>query len=145
MDDITAQIDSLIASILSIRGNKIITLAISGEEPFIIDVNAAGVFGYDESHDFLFRTKLTAALQNDGGLVVRQILPIKVEREMPNGQKVWNPRKNLYGVYFTDGQWIPLSRTELKIAYCTDTKTGKLGKPEQDVTFRDFPVIETPG
>lgn len=142
MDDFAAQIDSLIASILSIRGDKIVTLAINGEEPFVIDISKDGQFGYDESHSLLFRNKLATAFQQNGGLVVRQILPLKVEREMPNGQKVWNPRKNIYGVYITDEQWIPLSRTEMKIAHCRDAKTGKLLKPEPDIAFRDFPVVD---
>lgn len=142
-NNFTIQIETLISSILNIRGEKVVTVSIGGQEPFIIDVSAEGVFGHDDTHESLFRHQLEVAFRYDGGLVVRQILPIKTEIQTADGNKTWVPRKLLYGVYIGKGQWFPLSKNEMKIAHCTDPKSGKWIKPGQDIGFRDFPVAKS--
>ncbi len=103
--------DKLIKSIVKIPGEKIVTLIVQGEsEPFVIDVSADGKFGYHESHELLFRAKLVSAFSSSGGMIIRQFLPVKVQRKMPDGKKVWIPRKKIYGVFIGKGKWYPLKK-----------------------------------
>ena len=140
MDEIAIQIKGLMESILKIPGKKILTLATEHLEPFVIDVSEDGVLGYEEGHDLLFKAKLFSAFRSVGGLTVRQFLSIKVEEEMPNGKKLWIPRKNIYGVRIAYGDWTPLSKLEIRSAYCTDYSTGKPITPGKDVSFCNFPI-----
>jgi len=136
----TAAMDKLIKAIVKIPGNKIVTLMVQGEsEPFVIDISADGKFGYHESHELLFRAKLASAFSSSGGMIIRQFLPLKVERKMPDGKKVWIPRKKIYGIFIAKGKWYPLSKEEVRKACCTDAETGKPIPPEPDVSFSDFP------
>jgi hypothetical protein len=134
-------INSLIEAILKIPGKKIVTLSIDGEaEPFVLDISAEGALGYDASHEFLFKNKLSTAFKSYGGLIVRQFLEIKVERELPNGEKAWIPRKNIYGILISRGGWEPLPEHEVRLAHCTDARTGRPIPQEPDVSFKDFPL-----
>jgi len=137
----TAAMDKLIKSIVKIPGEKIVTLIVQEEsEPFVIDVSADGKFGYHESHELLFRAKLVSAFSSSGGMIIRQFLPVKVQRKMPDGKKVWIPRKKIYGVFIGKGKWYPLSKEEVRRACCTNVETGKPIPPEPDVSFSDFPA-----
>lgn len=137
----TTDLRNLIELILKIPGAKILTLATGDQEPFVIDVSEDGVFGYDKGHKLLFKVKLASAIENGGGLIIRQFLTIKVERKMPNGKKLWIPRKNIYGISLGSGSWRPLSTSEVKLAHCIDHKTGKPIPPEPDVSFCDLSDI----
>lgn len=140
MSRIDAGVNDLIQAILQIPGNKIVTLAIEGEEPFVIDISAKGKFGYHKSHELLFKIKLMSAFRNSGGLIIRQFLSIKVERKTPSGKMIWIPKKNIYGVQIINGSWKPVPRHEVKRAHCTDADSGKPIPCEKDVFFLDFPV-----
>jgi hypothetical protein len=76
------------------------------------------------------------------GLIIRQFLSVKVERVMPNGRRVWIPRKNVYGIELGHGQWRPLSSTEIRDASNTDAASGRRLPPEDDVTYQEFQVKE---
>jgi hypothetical protein len=130
-------VDKLIAVIQGIPGQKIVTLyaPTSLNPEFSIDIQSAGRMGYEEGHEALFKAKLVHALIDGGGLVVRQLLGVKVQRRMPNGKVLWIPKKNLYGFKLGGGGFQPLSREEMRRAHCTDHKTGKVLEPEPDVIF----------
>lgn len=132
-------IDRLIKAILKIPGNKILTLASRGT-PFTIDLSKAGVWGYDEAHEYLFRAKLATALYEGAGLTIRQFLPVKVERTTADGKTVWIPKKNVYGIVIHEGTWHPVSKAELRLSYGTDHLSGKPIPIEPDIYFMDFPV-----
>ncbi len=140
-NDIPHRISELMLMISRIRGGKILTLLISDkEEPFVIDMSEEGYIGYEKDHEILFRTKLVSAFNISGILIIRQFLHIKVQRTLPNGEILWIPRKNVYGINIENGTWTPISKTALKQAYSADHKTGIPITPEKDVLFRDFPV-----
>src|SRR5262249_57253893 len=92
-----SDIGNLIRSILKIGGSKIVTLVDKKYPPISFDVSAKGFFGHHESHKRLFEMKLQRAMKTSGGLIVRQFLAIKVEKTMPNGERIWIPRKKIYG------------------------------------------------
>lgn len=141
MTETACRIDQLMAAIVKIPGPKMLTLMTTEhQEPLVIDVSSSGVFGYRRNHCLLFRTRLAIAFANAGSLIIRQILPIKIQREMPNGGRLWIPRKQLYGVSIAGGDWMPLSREEMRWAHCIDCETGRPIAPEKDVSFGDFPA-----
>lgn len=133
-------IHSLVAEILNIPGIKIITLAID-DECFKIDIDERGNFGYHPGHQALFRTKLVRALQQGGGMIIREFLPLRVKTKMPNGKEAWISEKNLYGVFLRDGIWIGQNAEEVQMAHETDAITGKSIPREQGVHYRDFPLL----
>jgi len=134
------QIDHLMQSIFNLPGKKILTLIDANARISTFDISEEGVIGYHKSHKRLFYARLRRAINTHGGLVIRQFLPIKVERISPSGKKIWIPIKNVYGVYLGEGSWAPLSAAEIREVSCTDAKTGKPLPPEQDVRYRAFPV-----
>jgi hypothetical protein len=85
-------------------------------------------------------TLLQTAIDSNGGLIVRQFLSLKVERLMPNGKRIWVPKKNVYGVMMGNGTWQALSAQSVQHASCVDATTGKPLPPEDDVTYLKFPV-----
>lgn len=140
MNETEIQIKLLMESILKMPGKKILTLTTEDKEPFTIDVSEDGDMGYNEKHGLLFKAKLFSAFNSAGVLIIRQFMPIKVKREMANGKKIWIPLKSVYGVYIAHGKWVPVSKSEMKWAHCTDYRTGKSIAPEEEVFFCDFPV-----
>ena len=142
-DRIINNLEKLIDSIVNkIPGEKIITLVIQGREnnPFVIDVSKDGKFGYHESHEVLFKTKLISAFLSSGGMIIRQFLPMKTTIKTPDGRKIKVPLKKIYGVFIAKGSWYPFPKEEVKKACCTDPKTGKPIPPEPGVIYSDFPV-----
>ncbi len=140
MDDlILSHINKLIQSILKIPGKKKVTLAFGNRETFVIDISENGDFGYEEGHELLFRAKLQTAFTSQGGLVIREFLPVKVEEVMPNGKTLWKPIKNIYGVHIQNGKWCSILADELQDICNTDADTGELLPPEDNVHYVEFP------
>lgn len=131
------QIELLLKRILKIPGQKILTL-FDGGRFFNIDVNSDGVFGYVEGLDALFKAKLCSAFLGSASLIIRQFLPITIERKI-NGRNIQMPLKNVYAAVIKDGTWRGLSKSEVREAHCIDADTGKPITPEKDVFFCDFP------
>ncbi len=134
----TSAVSALLATILDIPGNKIVTLCHEDGREFIIDISAQGCFGYAPGHKELFIAHLVSAINSKGGLVIRQILPLKVERRTPSGKIMFIPKKKLYGIALENGVWEPISATQMREAHCTNHDTGGLLEPEQDVIFSDI-------
>jgi hypothetical protein len=141
MNKVNLEIESLLDAILNVPGDKIITLiAHDRSEPFSIDIGADGNIGYEDFHKSLFDAKLLTAFSCSGGVIIRQFLALKVERVMPNGKKMWIPRKNIYGVMIGNGGWKGLTENEVKNAHCTNAETGEPLTPEENVAFQKFPI-----
>lgn len=68
-------VEKLIQDILSLYGNKILTLVYEGGV-YKFDVSDEGVIGYEESHSLLFKAKLISAMHSGGGLIVRHFTKI---------------------------------------------------------------------
>lgn len=83
-------------------------------------------------------SKLVAALGASGGMIIRQFLPLKVERQLPDGRIVWLPRKNIYGVTLGGGRWQALSSDETRQAHTTDANTGEPLDQEDLTVFPEF-------
>jgi hypothetical protein len=130
----SAVLEDLLTRIKQLPGPKIVTLAHT-TDTFEIDIDPQGVCGYDPSHERLFRTKLARALHEGGGLMIRQFLPLKVQRRMPNGKLMWVPEKKLYGLFLGQGVIHALSAEEVRKAACTDATSGAPLEPEEGVTY----------
>ncbi|MBS0654941.1 MAG: hypothetical protein JSR46_04115 [Verrucomicrobia bacterium] len=131
--------NSLIAEITKIPGNKIITLSSNAESAFTIDISETGEFGYQPSHKTLFMSKLNGALFAGGALIIREFLPLRAKQMATNGEKMWLPLKNVYGVLLRDGKWIGLDAETVKECHNTDHKTGLPLPPEPGICFKSFP------
>jgi hypothetical protein len=130
----------LIEKILKMPGKKILTLVMEeNEEAFSIDVSEDGVFGYDEDAYYLLVAKLASALDYGGGLIIRQFLPEKIKATMPSGERRLIPKKNIYGINLSYGDWTPLSAIVVEQACNTDHVTGERLEPEVGVNYCAFP------
>jgi hypothetical protein len=130
-------IQTLLKCILQIPGDKIITLVI-GNKPFTIDIQANGQIGYRVGHKQLFEAKLHRALDEEGGMTIREFLPLRVSRKL-NGEERWLPEKNLYGVAFQGGEWVGLGAEAMQQAHETDYSRGEPLPREEGVHYRTFP------
>lgn len=130
----SAVLEDLLTRIKQLPGPKIVTLALDTGD-FEIDIDPQGVCGYDPGHELLFRAKLTRALLEGGGLMIRQFLPVKVQRRMPNGKLLWVPEKKLYGLSLGEGQARGLPADAVRSASCTDAQTGAPLAPEAGVSY----------
>jgi hypothetical protein len=128
--------EAILQRIRSLPGPKILTLVTLASE-FAVDIDADGVCGYEPGHESLFRAKLARALQEGGGLMIRQFLPVKVQRQMPNGKLLWIPEKKLYGLFLGAGEVTEMS-DEVRRASCTDAETGAALEPEPGVTYASW-------
>ena len=134
LQETLAIIDDLLARIAQLPGSKIVTLA-QETGVFEIDIDPQGVCGYEPGHELVFRAKLARALKEGGGLMIRQFLPVKVQRRMPNGRLMWVPEKKLYGLSLGEGQVRGLSADAVRQASCTDASSGAPLAPEAAVTY----------
>lgn len=71
------------------------------------------------------RLALGLGLAGSGGLIVRQQLALKVQRESRLGERVWANQEKLYGAYLLQGSWSPSSATQVRDSDSTDAHTGK--------------------
>jgi len=134
-------IENLIEEILKISGNKIVTLVTDHNDVFKIDINENNQFGYSPEHKFLFKEKVTHALQHGGGMIIRQFLSIRTKRKMQNGKEMWIPEKNLYGVSLGNDDWIGMNIQDLKMVCESDAETGApLNSNEVGTHYREFPI-----
>ncbi len=140
MESFAQKIDELIAAILEIPGNKIVTLVDDTEQSFVIDISANKEIGYIPEHLVIFRVKLRRALAQQGGMIIREFLPFKVKKKMPNGKVMWIPEKNLYGVVLGQETWLGMSAADVQMSHQTDAKTGEFLKIEDGVHFKAFPI-----
>jgi hypothetical protein len=130
----SAVLDDLLTRIKQLSGAKIVTLA-HETNVFEIDIDPQGVCGYEPGHELLFRAKLARALREGGGLMIRQFLPVNVQRRMPNGKLLWVPEKKLYGLFLGQGAMRALSAEAVRAASCTDASSGAPLAPEEGVTY----------
>jgi len=136
------QINSLLEAILKIPGQKIVTLATAFDQS-AVDIDENGKFGYEEGVKEFFIAKLLRAINEGGGLIIREFLPFKIKRKSFKGKDIWIPEKALYGVFLKDGKWSGLSALSVEKMFSFDSKTKQNLEPEEGVHFRDFPYCPT--
>jgi hypothetical protein len=139
--------------LLSIPGEKIVTIGHRDHRTFEVDVHSDGSFGYD---DFpgglnvvkrLFDAHLRAALEGGGALVIRQFLGIKVKAKVnwlggeasptEEGKVVEVPMKAIFMFRLFGGQAVGVTSAEAKEASEVDAATRRRLPPEFGVVYVD--------
>lgn len=128
----------LFDQIMALKGFRQVTVATSYLGARTYDVSEDGVVGYDASHHDSLLEHLQEAVENVGGVVVRQFQAEKVLVMMPVGPRLL-PIKHVFGVRAGQGRWTGLSSEDVRTAHMTDSVTGKALKPEKGVRFLDWP------
>jgi hypothetical protein len=95
------------------------------------DVSEDGVIGYHAAHRDSLLEHLQEAVENVGGVVVRQFQAEKVLVVMPVGPLLL-PVKHVFGVSAGQGRWAGLSSEDIRAAHATDFETGKSLELESD-------------
>jgi len=127
----------LFDQIMALKGFRQVTVATSYLGARTYDVSKDGVIGYDAAHRDSLLEHLQEAVENVGGVVVRQFQAEKVLVMMPVGPRLL-PIKHIFGVRAGQGQWTGLSSEDVRAAHMTDSVTGKALKLEKGVRFLDW-------
>lgn len=125
----------LLKSILSIGGQKMITLCIDNE-PHIFDISKDGVIGYEPNHELVFLMKLERSFNSIASLIVREFTWLY---SVDSCVKI--PYKRLYGCMISKGRVHPLTKEQMRDAHTLDPRTGKRISQEKAVLFSDFPSM----
>ena len=129
----------LFNQIVALKGARQVSVATPHLGARIYDISEDGVIGYDAAHrDFLLQ-HLEEAIDNGGGVVVRQFQAEKVLLMMPVGPRLL-PVKHVFGVRAGQGRWIGLSSEDIRAAHMTDSETGNALELEKGVRFLDWSV-----
>lgn len=134
---VESKIERLMQLIVEIPGQKIVTL-VTQEGEFIIDINQDGDIGYLPEHKYLFCEFVRRALHDGGGILIRQFLPINIQKR--RGAKKFIPVKNLYGIWLNYGDWLGIDASVLQQCCETDANSGAPLPRERGVVYRDFPL-----
>ena len=127
----------LFEQIMALKGFRQVTVVTSHLRARTYDVSEDGVIGYDAAHRDSFLEHLQEAVENVGGVVVRQFQAEMVLVMMPVGPRLL-PVKHLFGVRAGQGMWTGLSSEDVRAAHMTDSGTGKALKLEKGVRFLDW-------
>lgn len=128
----------LLASILSMSGDKIITLVSVYMGSRSYDVKADGSIGYDASHRELFHEHLDECVIHGGGILIRVFTDQKFLGVTPKGEMLL-PVKHIYGIACGGGRWAGLSEADVEESCTTDHQTGTKLPPEQGVKYCGWP------
>ena len=135
--DYNDQVHEIMDLVLTIPGNKIVTIAGDGFDQSF-DIDASGAIGYELSHASQLASQILRCFDESGVIVVCQFTDERDSEEI-NGKIVQVPIKNLYGIMVDGGKWHRIPSDALRLSYLTDAKTGKPLKPEKTVRYCDLP------
>jgi hypothetical protein len=124
----------LFDQIMALKGFRQVTVATSYLGTRTYDVSEDGVIGYVAAHRDSLLEHLQEAVDNVGGVVVRQFQAEKGLVMMPVGPRLL-PIKHIFGVRAGQGRWTGLSSEDVRAAHMTDSVTGKALKSEKGVRF----------
>jgi len=127
----------LFDQIMALKGFRQVTVATSYLGARTYDVSEDGIIGYDAAHRDSLLEHLQEAVDNGGGVVVRQFQAEKVLVMMPVGPRLL-PVKHVFGVRADRGRWTGLSSEDIRAAHMTDSETGKALELEKGVRFLDW-------
>jgi hypothetical protein len=127
----------LFDQIMALKGFRQVTVATAYLGARTYDVSEEGVIGYDVAHRDSFLEHLQEALENGGGIVVRQFQAEKVVVMMHVGPRLL-PVKHIFGVRAGEGRWTGLSSEDVRAAHSTDCETGNVLQLEKTVRFLDW-------
>jgi hypothetical protein len=123
-------------------GTKIVTLLTESNFSQPFDIDEKGNIGYDPSHKELFFALIERMINHPemgGVVIIRQFSPLKTECINQQGEKVWIPIKNLYGLTLGQGQWQGVQKDTLRQQFGYDSQTGELLEKEPSVTYQAIP------
>jgi hypothetical protein len=127
----------LFEQILALQGFRQVTVMTSCLGAGTYDVSENGAIGYDAAHRDSLLEHLQEAVENAGGVDVRQFQAEKILVMMPVGPRLV-PIKHVFGVRAGQGRWTGLSSEDIRAAHMTDPVTGKALKLENAVRFLDW-------
>lgn len=119
----------------NIKGSKIVTINVD-EYTRVFDINEDFKFS-DNLSELFFYGMLKNGFLKSAGIIVRQILKIKVKRNIKN-KEIWIPKKKLYGFILNSNNIFSIPKEELEICCNTDNVTGLPLEPEKDVIYEEF-------
>ena len=105
----------LFDQIMALKGLRQVTVATSYLGARTYDVSEDGVIGYVAAHRDSLLEHLQEAVENVGGVVVRQFQAEKVLVMMPVGPRLL-PIKHVFGVRAGQGRWTGLSSEDVRAA-----------------------------
>jgi hypothetical protein len=127
----------LFDQIMALKGFRQVTVATSYLGARTYDVSEDGVIGYDAALREPLLEHLEEAVDNGGGVLVREFQAEKILVMMPVGARML-PVKHIFGVRAGQGRWTGLSSEDMRAAHMTDCKTGKALELEKGVRFLDW-------
>ena len=106
----------------------------------VVRQNASRTFnlnGTEDLEDEIFDA-LCIVLYEGGGIVVRQELPLRSQIIDAQGNKTWVQQNRIYGVYGGQGQWMLMSKSQVRQSFMTDSQTGQPLPGDGFTTFGDI-------
>ena len=98
-------VEELIRVIEALEGSKVVTLLDNENKSWQFDFSKDGRVNNDE---MLLRTKMAAAMDYKGSIVIRQVMDIK---------KDGMPLNKIYGIYLHNHDWTPISPEDMEYAH----------------------------
>ena len=126
----------LFDQIMALKGFRQVTVVTSYLGARTYDVSEDGVIGYDAAHRDSLLEHLQEAVENVGGIVVRQFQADKVLVMMPVGPRLL-PVKHLFGVRTGQGRWTGLSSEDARAARSQSIHIGQLVRTVSQSTAHD--------
>lgn len=127
----------LVEKIKKIPGRKIVTLS-AGVYTQKFDIDEQGYVGYAPEHLNMLYELIDFALEENGGIIIRQFIPNSEELQVINGKQVKMPYKALYGIFIKEGEIYALPAEEVEISCSYDYNTNQKLEPEPMVIYRDI-------
>jgi hypothetical protein len=127
----------LFNQIMALRGARQVSVATSYSGACKYDISEDNVIGYDAAHRDSLLEHLEEAVDNGGGVIVRQFQAEKILMKTPAGLRLL-PVKHVFGVRGGQGRWSGLSSEDMRAAHATDPETGNALGLEKAVRFLDW-------
>jgi hypothetical protein len=127
----------LFNQIMALGGARQVSVATSYLGACKYDISEDNVIGYDAAHRESLLEHLEEAVDNGGGVVVRQFQAQKVLVRTPRGHRLL-PVKHVFGVRAGGGRWSGLSSEDVCAAHTFDHETGHALELEKAVRFLDW-------
>ena len=123
----------LLNYIISLSGDKIVTITLSDEEYKSFDLDKNGIIGYRPSHISMFNSYLMDCQNNGGVVMVRQFTKIQ-SHILEDGTEI--PYKNIYGFISRDRLFTPIDSRTLESSMLISPKTNEPRDPEKGALYR---------
>jgi hypothetical protein len=127
----------LFNQLMALGGARQVSVVTSHLGGCTYDISEDGVIGYDAAHRDFPLQHLEEAVNNGGGVVIRQFQAEKVFVMMPSGPRLL-PVKHVFAVRAGQGRWTGLSSEDMRAAHMKDSDTENPLELEKGVRFLDW-------